>query len=1019
MRFFVNQRQLFSRATAGFLALSFAALSAAQAISLPSLPAGATYPTLNTDPMAMQGKVRYSDSHVVVAFHAGVRSADQVSSLRTLGLRVKPGHQSPFFALLELSADARRAGITVETVVDELNRDPRVRYAEFDPYLEPDAIPNDPRFNEMWGLHNTGQSGGLADADVDAVEAWDRMAGAPEIIVAVTDDGVDYNHPDLAPVMWINTDEIAGNGIDDDANGFIDDVRGWDFSNNDSDPIPGTGNAHGTHCAGTVGAVHNNGIGVTGMGPNIRLMPLRMYGGPANFLSALANSIDYARLNGARVISTSYNIDSYGQALVDAILRARSNDVAYVNSAGNNSQNNPPRQAIRTVADNVIFVASSTRTDTISSFSNTGTLVEIAAPGSDVLSTLPNNTYGLNSGTSMATPHVAGALGVLRAMRPTLTARQALDVLISTADRVSTITGPVNGGRLNLNNALEEDNVAPAALSTFSVAQRAFTGLIMQMSLTGDDGMTGEASRYDIRVSTAPITAANFLSARAINVPTPSGAAGTLVNVMIPGQFPGETIFIATRAIDNLGNVSPISQVGPITLRTGLMTDRTEGTDRFANAGTTWGKINVNPFSGTTSWTDSPSGSYANNANQALTQSSAVAVAGPSAVVFMTRHDLENNQDYLNVESSTDGGTTWTTVGRITGTSTSWRSAAFALPTTNGQSVRVRFRLTSNGSVVRDGAYVDDIAIVPMTSIFFDNMEGAARWTGTGTFARVVSQSFSPTQSWHESPAGNYVNNMNFTLTGQDTINPAGLVNAMVAFRLRYALENRFDFFFTETLNPDGTGFVQVGAITGTDANWSYLSYPVGRSTPFRVRFRVSADQTGVLDGAYLDDVAVLGEQAQNVIELPGELTFPYWQPTAVGRKNIRVQITNPGQATVLESGTVPVTSRESRGTGRFGFLTGESGLRDVYVKAEGYLRKRISNVNLTGNMGFVTTVMVIGDVNDDNAVNQADFDLILARLGSTPSSSNWDARCDLDGNNLIDLRDYRWAFNNRNRVGD
>lgn len=133
----------------------------------------------------------------------------------------------------------------------------------------------------------------------------------------------------------------------------------------------------------------------------------------------------------------------------------------------------------------------------------------------------------------------------------------------------------------------------------------------------------------------------------------------------------------------------------------------------------------------------------------------------------------------------------------------------------------------------------------------------------------------------------------------------------------------------------------------------------------------------------------------------------------------MRVQITNPGQTTVLEEGTVPVTSREARGTGRFGFLTGESGVRDVYVKAEGYLRRRISNVNLVPGMGFVTGTLVIGDVNDDNAVNQADFDLILARQGSTPSSANWDARCDLDGNNIIDLRDYRWAFNNRNRVGD
>ena len=168
-------------------------------------------------------------------------------------------------------------GESVRAAAAEFEADPEVLYAEPNFYYELDAVPNDPRFPELWGLHNTGQlvNGvfGTADADIDAPEAWNTTTGSASVAVAVVDSGIAYNHPDLAANIWSNPGEIAGNGIDDDRNGRIDDVRGWDFVDSDNSPRDLTG--HGTHVAGTIGARGNNGEGVAGVNWNSSLMPVR------------------------------------------------------------------------------------------------------------------------------------------------------------------------------------------------------------------------------------------------------------------------------------------------------------------------------------------------------------------------------------------------------------------------------------------------------------------------------------------------------------------------------------------------------------------------------------------------------------------------------------------------------------------------------------------------------------------------------------------------------------------------
>ena len=342
-------------------------------------------------------------------------------------------------------------------------------------YVEPDFIrttsrvANDPRYvsGELWGLHNTGQDGGTADADIDAPEAWDLLTGAPSVVVAVIDTGVRYTHEDLAANMWTNPGEIPANGLDDDNNGYIDDIYGIDARNRDSDPMDD--HRHGTHCAGTVAAVGNNGKGVVGVAWQARIMALKFLSGSGsgNDTGAI-ECIDYAIANGAQILSCSFGGTGYGQALRDVLIRARQAGILVIAAAGNDSENLDTDFLYPAAyqEDNVIAVAATDRNDQLADFSNYGQgKVEIAAPGVAILSTgrVSDQDYFLASGTSMATPHVAGAFALLRSRFPTDTPRQLVNRLQNSADRLPALNGKVQfGARLNLNAALRSTNNRPA-----------------------------------------------------------------------------------------------------------------------------------------------------------------------------------------------------------------------------------------------------------------------------------------------------------------------------------------------------------------------------------------------------------------------------------------------------------------------------------------------------------------------------------------------------------------------------
>lgn len=301
--------------------------------------------------------------------------------------------------------------------------------------------------------------------------AWMFTRGRKNIVVAVTDDGVDIKHEDLKHNIWANTNEIPDNGIDDDLNGYVDDVNGWDFSSGDNNPNPvsswGGGGSHGTHVAGIVAGVANNNSGIAGTSPSVSVMPIRFYGSGSWTSTIVAKSYAYAVDNGAQIITTSYNIDGFvGDPVFEAAIDyAHENGVLHFNSAGNGYRKDPKRQ----VFDQLILVCSTEtkegRVDEKSDFSNYGTGVDLCAPGGDILSTVPNDKYKRMSGTSMAAPNAAAVAALIWSLNPSWTRDQVAAQLYASADKVyeqnSNLKGLLGAGRVNAFRAMLSRPPAP------------------------------------------------------------------------------------------------------------------------------------------------------------------------------------------------------------------------------------------------------------------------------------------------------------------------------------------------------------------------------------------------------------------------------------------------------------------------------------------------------------------------------------------------------------------------------
>jgi subtilisin family serine protease len=469
--------------------------------------------------LAQNGKKLFADGELLVKFKRGASSEHALRANEQTGARVLEKFADSDWQRVRLPA-----GLSIEKAIEKYKNLAEVEAVQPNYYYHLLAAPNDPQFSTMYGLQK-----------ISAPAAWNLTTGSAETVVAVIDTGVKYNHEDLAANMWKNPGEINGNSVDDDGNGFVDDYYGYDFFYNDSDPADENG--HGTHTSGTIGAVGNNALGITGINWNVRLMAIKIYDsdGLGTTSAMLINAYNYVRLMKTRGVNIRVTNNSYGgcdeacgydQATKDAIDALGNAGVLQVFAAGNSGLNieTTPFFPASYTSPSILSVAASNSADERSSFSNFGSAsVDLAAPGSGILSTYTSaNGYISLSGTSMAAPHAAGAAALLSTYNPNLSAQSLKATLMNTVDLLTQWNGVVKtGGRLNAANALQNQtvcaftpandsltvptkggyftvNVAAAPNCDFSVKSNA-----NWIKINGSDALSGN-STVSFRVSVNP-----------------------------------------------------------------------------------------------------------------------------------------------------------------------------------------------------------------------------------------------------------------------------------------------------------------------------------------------------------------------------------------------------------------------------------------------------------------------------------------------------------------------------------
>ena len=370
------------------------------------------------------GTYAYRASTLMLRFSDDLPEADRAAVRARVGATGSRRYPAvPGLERLDLAGD-------VPAAMAALGAHPGVRYAVPDYLVTPCVTPDDPGFPGLWGMQR-----------IHAPLAWDRTTGDADFVVALLDEGVDVSHPDLAGNIWVNPDEIPDNGVDDDGNGYVDDVHGWDFFHDDASVYDGVDDDHGTHVAGTLAGVGDNAQGVAGVNWRARIMVLKFLGPAGGYTSDAIAALQYATRKGVRVSNNSWGGGGFSQPLYDAIAASQAVGHVFVAAAGNSGQQLSEAGARHYPSSyalpNIVAVAAIDSEDRLASFSNHGyDQVDLAAPGVSILSTLPENRYGYYSGTSMATPHVAGVAALLLGHEPGLSGPQAIDRLLGTVDVV-------------------------------------------------------------------------------------------------------------------------------------------------------------------------------------------------------------------------------------------------------------------------------------------------------------------------------------------------------------------------------------------------------------------------------------------------------------------------------------------------------------------------------------------------------------------------------------------------------
>jgi thermitase len=416
---------------------------------------------------------------VLVRFKQGV----SVEAVRSLASRHNDELNDEIEAVNGLAVIEDEDGLSAEAVAEEYSHLPEVEYAEpsYEIKLEPEIgevshydssaelavhllnnTPNDPMFAQQWSLYNSGQGGGKTDADISAVLAWNKTRGSDKVVVAVLDSGVDYTHTDLINNIWVRPADIAA--YTDEELGEFDDTHGFSAVGDD-DPMDQNG--HGTHCAGIIGAEGDNREGIAGINWKVQIMPLKFMsangsGTTADAIKAINYVINRKRAGvNVRIISASWGSTMRSKALEDAIRKAGDEGILFVAASGNSSADSDksPHYPAGYALPNIISVAALNRNDELASFSNYGLKsVHVAAPGAEILSTWLKGSFEEHSGTSMATPEVAGVAALVLSVEPNLSVRELRERIFKSVDKLDSLNGKVaTGGRINAAKAVRAE----------------------------------------------------------------------------------------------------------------------------------------------------------------------------------------------------------------------------------------------------------------------------------------------------------------------------------------------------------------------------------------------------------------------------------------------------------------------------------------------------------------------------------------------------------------------------------
>jgi len=606
--------------------------------------------------------------------------------------------------------------IDLEKMVEALESRNDVEYVEYNSIYKLAVVPDDTRFSDLYGMEK-----------ISAPLAWEQTQGSKNIVVGVIDTGIDYNHPDIAANYWANPGETGldadgndktTNGIDDDENGYVDDHRGWDFINGDNDPMDG--NDHGSHCAGTIGAVGNNDEGVVGVNWEVSLVGLKIFSDAGSTtVDAIVEAIEYSTLIGVDVTNNSWGGGGSSEPIKAAISEANDKGIVFVAAAGNSRANNDTGSFFPAnyEFENIISVAATDSRDRLASFSNYGAnKVHVAAPGVDIFSTRPGGRYRNMSGTSMAAPHVTGLVALIKSKFPEASMAELKSRVIFLGDDVAALSDKtITGKRINAHASLEVDEIPPAPVRAMTVDRALIDSVFVSIPKTGDDGDEGEAASYEVRISTEVIDNRNWDSSELASLKMIESEDDSVLKYEIYGLDKNFEGFVAVRAMDSTHNLSDVSEnLAVKVIETEIYYENDFVSLDDVTLEGTWGLETDDSSEVTKTYlSDSPEGEYTSNANASATLASLETPAGVSILTFKSKYNFEERFDNVFVEVALDGKDDWSEVAKLNGLM-DWHTTTVDLTDVvrGSASYQIRFRLSSDRSVQEDGAQIDNITIM-------------------------------------------------------------------------------------------------------------------------------------------------------------------------------------------------------------------------------------------------------------------------------------------------------------------